>query len=400
MALNAVSNVELWNTLRGKYGTFASHTSKATKELFTEQGWEALKRTDSAAINDFFELSIRTYLLDVKAPNVIDPLEKGGFGEKYTNPMGGYIQRIAINSIKPVSPAYKNLKNFSSIDPYVIRKPEASERFFKQNFDYQSVITISDEYQMKQIFISEFGMSEFMAGIMTALANGYKKQNYYNKLEVLNKLLNSTDWPLKETQKVEITLSDEPTSEEMTNFVLAVKNTVSAMTAGPSTSAFNSYGYDTYQSADRLKLLIRPGYKNILETKVLPTIYHDEKLSLPVEVIEVQNFGGLTPYNQYSGKELHEVYDELGALKGYSEEGKTDILPENSDKIAWNDANENVIAILADKGAIFEAQQNGYSVEPIRNPRGLYTNYWASSPNNSVVSDPIANLVEFLKKSE
>ena len=52
-----------------------------------------------------------------------------------------------------------------------------------------------------------------------------------------------------------------------------------------------------------------------------------------------------------------------------------------------------MIAIIADKGWLFESIQNPYRVEPIRNPAGLYQNYWASAPNNAILVDALYNVV-------
>lgn len=397
----AISNTELWDAIRAKYPTFSSHTAAATADTFTTQGWEALKQSDSTVLNDFFNLSMRVYLQLVNISHAKDNLERGDFGETFDNPLGGYIQRLATSSVKPISPAYKGLQNGTGPDPFVVRKPEVAERFFKQNFDYASLITIQDEFQMKQIFISEYGMSEFMAGIMSGLENGYTVQKYENKLEVLNKAINSTAWPLQSTQQYTWDEAGaEPTADELENLILLIKNIVTAMDIAPQSTAYNAYGYNDTQDTGRLRLLIRPGYANATAVKVLSAAYGPEFLNLPIPSIEVPNFGGLEPYEdaEYSTP-LYPVYDSLGAVIGYNTtQGASEATVETAD-VYWKDPNENVIAVIADKGAIFESRQNGYQVEPIRNPRGLYTNYWASSPNNTIAYDPIYTFVTISKNA-
>jgi hypothetical protein len=393
-----IDNLQIWDSLRKAYPQFASHTSKGTKELFTAKGFEALQVNDAQAINEFFNLSMRVFLQTVNVSRAKDPLEAKGFGEHYNQPNGGIIQRMAVNSIKPISPAYKNLTNGSTIDPFVVRKPEAGERFFKQNFDYQSLITIPDEFAMKQIFISEFGMSEFMGGIMEGLKNGYTTQVYLNKIEAINAGINSMTRTLKPTQKVTVELGDTPTTDQLVDFILAVNDIVSAMDIAPQTSGFNAMGFDSTQDISRLKLLIRPGYLNLIKTHVLPNAYNQEQLNLPVDVIEVENFGGLTPFTDPDlVAPALPIYNTVGELTGYGLQ-PTDTVPLfTDDQVFWKDPNEDVVAILVDKGYVFTSQQNPYSVEPIRNPRGLYTNYWASSPNNTIACDPLYNIVVFKK---
>lgn len=396
-----ITNADLWNAVRAKYPTFASHTAKATKEMFTEAGFEALKQLPDNPLNDFWGLLIRVYLQQVNVSHAKDNLESKGFGEFYDNPNGGFIQRMAVRSIKPISPAYKGLKDGDSPNPFVVRKPKVEERFFRQNFDYASLITIPDDFQAKQIFVSEYGFDAFISGVMEGLRNGYVIQKYENKLEVLNKALNSATYPLQETQQFETDMSADPTAEELTAFILLVKNIVSAIDMAPQSSAYNAAAFEDTQDTSRLKMLVRPGIKNAIGVKTLTGAFNPDQLSLPIDIIEVPNFGGLRPFKEKTfTTPLYEVYNDLGEVIGYAEtEGATTVTVE-TDAVHWQDPNEDVIAIIADKGAVFESMQNGYEVEPIRNPRGRYTNYWASSPNNTIAFDPLYTFITISKPAE
>lgn len=392
-----LSNAEIWDDLRANFPSFASHTAKATADLFTEKGFEALNRSDLTAVNDFFELSLRVSLMVVNISHAQDALEVAGFGEAFDQPFGAIIQKMNTNSIKPISPKYKGLKDGDSPDPFVVRKPVVNERFFQQNFDYASLITIPDDFQKKQIFISEFGMSEFQAGIFEGLQNGYTIQKFENKLEAINKAINSTKYPFKETQKMSVSLSDTPTNEQVLQFIYSILNVVEAMSIPPQTDAFNAMGFNNTQDLSRLSLLIRPGWKNRIML-VLPQVFHYEQSPLAnINIIQVPNFGGIEYHSEdEAGSKLYPHYDSLGSVDGWS---KTDGGELYTGGLYTKDPNENVIAILADKGFVFEARQNPYLVEPIRNPRGLYTNYWASSPNNTVAVDPLYNCVLFKKQA-
>lgn len=400
--LRAISNADMWDALRAKFPTFASHTAKATRDLFTASGFEALKKSDPDAVNDFFGLSIRVYLDTVNVSRAKDPLESAGFGQSYNNPYGGFIQRMSIDSIKPVSPAYKNLQEGSAPDPFPVRKPKVAERFFKQNFDYASGITVRDNEMIRNIFISEFGMSEFMSGIMTGLNNGYVIQKFENKLEALNTALNSTTWPLQSTQTVEVTFADKnaPTDVELKAFVSSMKKLVTAITMGPQTSAFNSYKFADLQEKDRLRLLVRPGLMEDITTYLTPWAFHNEELGLPITPITVPHFGGLQPFKEAAfTTALYPVYDSFGTLIGYNEKADQAAVTVETENVYWKDPNADVIAIVADVGLVFESIQSPYTVEPIRNPRGLYTNYWASSPNNTVAVDPLYTMVAIKTKA-
>ena len=101
-----ITNATLWDAIRDKYPQFASLTAKATKDTFTNEGWEAITSSQPTLLNDFFELSMRVYLQLVNVSRAKDTLEDKGFGEYYDNPEGGVIQRMGVNSITPVSPAF------------------------------------------------------------------------------------------------------------------------------------------------------------------------------------------------------------------------------------------------------------------------------------------------------
>lgn len=398
-----ISNIELWNAIRKNYPSFASHTAEGTKDLFTERGYTVITQGGMQVLNEFWTLAMPYFLNLVNISHAVDRLEDAGFGEFYDMPWGGYIQRMSTESIKPISPAYRNLTNGAGPDPFVVRKPAAKNRFFQTNFDYQSLVTMPDEWQNKRIFVSEFGFSEFLAGVFEGLENGYIIQKYENKLEALNAGINNDTNPLTASQIVAVSMSDTPTEQQLIDFIFAVKSTLTAMTIGPQTGAYNALGFKSTQDISRLKLLVRAGYKDRVDLLVARNSYNRDVLNLPIDVIEVPHFGGLVPYTsvsesgEYEGR-LYPVYDALGECIGWNTvEGQTgaDNVTVDLGEEVYQDPNAGTIAILADKGLIFEVRRNPYQVEPIRNPRGLYTNYWASAPDNAILYDPLYNVVKF-----
>ena len=400
----ALTNAQLWTYLRNHYPKFKSETSEVTADLFTERGFEQIQNFDSSILNDFFDLSLRVFLQKIDVADVKDLLAGQGFGEDYETPYGGYTQRIAINSIKPVSPAFKGLQNGDSPDPFVVRKPDTSERFFTQNFDYQSLVTMPDAETYKNMFVNETGMSEYMAGIMKALANGYALQVYNNKLEAINAAINSETYALKDTQKYGIAISNFEASgittanaetvfaSQFIGFIQLVRNIVDGMVYNPATGAFNQAGFETTQDKGRLKMLVRPTLANAIAA--IMKLNNADDMSLPIDIVKVPDFGGLLPYKEAAyTTPLYPVYDRLGAVIGYAETEEAEKPTVQADAVHWKDPNEKILAVIADKGVVFTNTQNPYKVEPIRNPRGLYTNFWASSVNNGIFYDRYYNLV-------
>lgn len=429
-SLTSITNATLWDEARKASPTFASHTAKATADLFTEKGFESITRNGLNVINEFFELSLRVGFQMLNASKAKNPFEGTGLVQVYDTPNGGFVQRIAVHSVKPVSPAYKGLQDGASVDPFIVRKPKQDERFFQQNFDYQSFITVQD-FQVKQIFISEYGMGAFVAGIMQGLRNGYTIQEYENTLECLSAALNSTDHPLQDTQVVAVDSWGSGTggaiaAADLTSLIKNVKDISTAMDVVPQTSAYNAGKFATLVDKSDLILLMRAGIKTEIDLKLEVGAFNPDRLALPFPIVEVENFGGLLPYMDggESADVLQQpVYDVLGEVVGWlpkagvtingyatkrASDGKwvvnitsggatADTTINEGEPDIWVDPNANVLAVLIQKGAIFENAQNPYMVRPIENPRGLYTNYWASRPNNGINYDHYYTMVVFRK---
>lgn len=395
----AITNVDLLKYVEQKSPQFKSLTGRITQDVFTEAGYERIKTTDINALSEFYGLTMRVYLQFINVADIKDPLELGGFGEVFDNPMGGFIQREAITRIKPVSPAWKKLQDGQSIDPFVVRKGKVEERFWKQNFDFQTMLTIPDDFVMKQMFITTYGISTFVEGQIAQLRNSYAVQKYLAKKEAIDAFLNGTVDTLQTSQIVTVDYADAPTDEQMINLILTIKNIISNMASVPSTAAYNAMNFDSSQDVSRMKLLIRVGFKNELALKVLRNSYNAETLNLPVDVIEVDNFGGLVPYKEEAfTTQLYPVFDKLGSVLGFAETpnlvGEENVTVKD-EAVFWKDPHSDVLAILADKGLIFSSYQNGVQMNTIYNPRGLYTNYFLSMPNGTIAVDSLYNAIVF-----
>lgn len=392
-----ISNVELWNAVRRHNPSFAAHTSEGTAELFSERGWSSITQAGMDTINEFWSMVMPYYLNIISVSKAQDPFETNGFGEKYEQAWGEYTQRMAIDSIKPITPAYRDLTDGKGPDPFVVRKPKTHDRFFEQNFDYQSLVTLPDEWMTKRIFISENGFGEFLAGVYAGLENGYIIQKFVNKLDAINNgLLHNTQNPLRQSQIVVSEMADNPTIEQLVDFQRNVMNTVEIMTTSAQTGAYNQLGWESTQDKSRLHLLVRPGYQANLALDVVRGSYNADTLNLGVQIDVVPHFGGLVPYKEpeYTTM-LYPVYNEIGEQIGWNTAaGQKDVTVELGAEY-YKDPNADVYAILADKGLIFEMRQNDYRVSTIPNPRGLYRNLWAAAPNNGIFVDPLFNAVVF-----
>ena len=158
---------------------------------------------------------------------------------------------------------------------------------------------------------------------------------------------------------------------------------------------FNAKSYEHGLFPEEYVLLVRSNVWNFIKTTLMATTYHTENLGIPFKVKPVKDFGGLKNCAVGTTNELLPVYDNFGAVKGFNTTGEGDPLPE--DQIDIVDPNEDVQALLIQKGALFTTQQSPYQTETIYNPAGRYTNFWASQPNSSFNYDACYDLITFNK---
>ena len=395
-----VKNSEIFKLCQAYSPQFKSLTAKVSADRLNS-GWEANKNFDPTIVNEWFKVSMKIVLEKVDVATVKNPIENYGIVENYLDEWGNTAQRIAVGSMKPVSPAFRGLENGDSVDMYKVRKPNLSERFFEQNFDFQNFFTLQD-FQIKQILNSEFGMDQITSGVMAQMENSYTKQRYLNELECLNAGINSTDFPLQDNQVVEVgSWTDASvTDAELLGFIQDVKNVVSSMTLAPSTSAYNAGKFETAINPGDLVLLVRPELLTAIQTRLMVGAFNKEDLSLPIDVKPVLNFGGLKPYTMVGNvaTDLYPVYNSLGEQIGWNTTAdQTTVTVNNGDEL-YEDVNGNVLGIIIQKGAIFTTQQNGVQMIPTPvNAAGVYTNYYFNIIAAGVHFDYYYNVVLIVK---
>lgn len=413
-ALNQVAGItndQFWDKARRFDPTFKSHTAEATAELFTDKGFEQITLAGTQTLNEFFEVSMRVAFQLLNVARAKNPLVDKGLVQVFNEGMGGYIQRMSVETIKPVSPAYLNIQNGDWVNQDIVRKAEVKERFFARQFAYQSLITIQD-YQLKKLWLNPTGMGQYIAGVMQGLANGYTIQEYVNIKECINTALNSDVTPLQDTQKIEVSNYAE-TDEGLIAFILSVKNLATQMETTPSTAAYNAMGFDSSADVSDHVLLIRSGIKNLIDVKTLVGAFNPEKLSIPFEMIEISDFGGLVPKDAENAT-MTPAYDTFGSEVGFvtgtpdaaaykKADGKYYVRIDGTETEVsekpdhYEDPNANCLGVVMQKGAIFEDNQNPYTVNVHQNFRGLYTNYIANKPEGSINYDALYNVIAFTK---
>ena len=398
----SINNAQFWDMARRFSPDFKSHTAEKTLEEFNEKGFESFQLSGTTdVLNEFFEISMRVAFQLMNVARAKNPFIDKGLVQVYDTPNGGFVQRMAVHSIKPTSPRFLGLKDGDSPDPWTVRRPSIESRFFSQNFQYQSFITLQ-EHQIKTMFISPYGMGELVSGVMQALENGYTIQEYLNVKECFNVAINSQNHPLQDTQNLTLDswTDGAPTSAELTDFILALKDTASRLELTPITGMYNAMKFESRVDTADMVLVMRAGIKNRINTGLMVGAFNPEYLTLPFENIETPDFGGIEHYADSSfSTPVYPVYNDLGERTGWNTADDGTGTAVSDDEVYKKDPNEDVLAVLMQRGMIFENAQNPYTVRPIMNPAGLYTNYWASRPNNGINVDALYNMIVFRKPS-
>lgn len=265
-----------------------------------------------------------------------------------------------------------------TVDPFTIRAPKSEERFFQQNFDFQNLLTIQNK-ELKKMFLSESGISEYISTIMASIDESYTIQKYETMREMISKAINSTNTPLQASQKIELPKIDESSSyADMSKFIQAIQNIYDLMQSTVVSGKFNASKYEHGLYPDDYVLLVRADIWNIIKTTLMANTFHNDTLGVNFKVRPVKDFGGIT----YSG--YTPIYDDLGVVTN-----------EPTDSNAVVDPNAKTMAVLIQKGTIFTTTQQPYQTSAIYNPAGLYTNFWASQPNSSFNYDSCYDIITF-----
>ena len=438
-----LTNAELWNAVRNSDSSFAAITPEASADIFTERGFEALANKNPHILGQFYALSLKIFMQEVRFAEVRDLLEDQGFGEKYGMDLGSAIVQRVYQGIMPcINPGYLNLENGDSPDQYVVRKGDPVEEFWQMNENLANLITVPDNFQYKGLFTQPYGMSLFVSGQTKSIVEGFKLQRYDDKKEAINAAINSKDHPLLETQKYS---ADDITDAQSTiNFIELLRNIVDAMVVSPTGAGgrFNAGEFASKINEGDLKFLARPALFNKIAK--ISRLESPENLAIPIPIVKVEDFGGTYPvlkasrryaagkvkvsntavpsFTEYentaftsdeavinadvSGATETKIFNKLGVrvATAYYLENVVDVkgtkyttvyIPVKNADIY--DPNEDILGVIADKGLVFYNEINPVMIEPARNAFGRYTNMHLTSPDNGIAVDHRKTLVVIRK---
>lgn len=347
-----------------------------------------------AKANQFLQISMAWFDKEVYVEEAYDILEEQGFGRREAMPYMGMLRNLYAKVADSVNPKFKNLQDGDEYFPGIVKKPEVREIFYDLTEDYQNYITI-EQVEMRTAFRDEYGISTLVGKIMEGMRNKFIEWMYNKKLDVINNLINSNE--LKGSQVAEVPM-DSYSVAELQGLSNLIDNAISAATL-TSNGAFNINGWKYRPRKSDLKVLIRPLIDNTAKNYVTPYAFNDVVLKNGVDKVYVENFGGLKPYVTIEGTKTYvsAVKDNEGRnTNTYKAEGSDTIYTES--QIEWEDPNEDVLAVIADKDIMFTIEQEGLVVEPYYNQRTRATTFWFSEANIGFHFDKQKDIIVIKKK--
>lgn len=197
------------------------------------------------------------------------------------------------------------------------KKPDTKSLYYKENYQQTYEVSVSD-VQVKQAFTTSQGITNLTNHIINSMYSGANHDEYLS----MKNLFNLYDTNFKKVTVSNVT--DETTGKA---FVKAVKKACTNLTF--MSSEYNAEGVKTYTEESDQVLLVHKDVMAEVDVEVLAKAFNMGKTQFEAQVIVVDDFGGM----------------------------------------------QNTLALLVDK-EWFMIYDTLRTVESIRNPKGLFTNYF------------------------
>ena len=408
--MSKLTNAQFLTAVSKVAPEFKEMAAKNSRDVFTESGFQALQNLPGTedAVTRFYNIALMVGLQTVEHAKFKDVLSAMGILERLQMSMGAYKQENHVQRIKNVNPAFlgkdgKGLKNGDSVDPYVVRKPVIDQDYYGLNWNYQNWFTLQD-FDLRLGWITPGnGVQSIVSAIYEMVDLDRIETEYSKFFEVLNGAINSTTHPLTDTQQIKLdSWGENPTDDEVEALIRVLKNIVEVFDSMPSVDIYNAGHYPNGADASDMTMLVRLGTKSRIDT-LMAYVFGPEYLQFPIKVKAVPNFGGIKHYAASDASfttELIPVTDEDGVYTGYYSADGTESGQIAEAETVEVDPNKDVIAVIAQKGVIFELIQNEMRVRPIINPRGEYQNTFFNQMNNGINYNHNKNLITISKPSE
>lgn len=398
---------------------YASIASKVSNGIFTDSNVEALRTLPTGADNltEIYGLFMLVAAQRFDGVDFRNVFENMGILDRQNLPLGEYVGQFKVARLESVNPGFDGLKDGDSPDQFEFRPFETEEIFYGgKNKDYQNFFSFK-QYDLKRGLMKENGIGQILSLVYQAvdLDRVTKEESEYK--EVLNRAIHSTQFPLQGTQKFVLAeptatvanfTADSFTKEELDSLCLALGNIDEELRTASYTTAFNADKIPGSLNPDDYVLIVRKGYKNKIQ-QLIANIYHQTFYDrIPFKTHVLSDFGGIEYYADAAfTTELQVVYDRHGAPVGLVNASYTNVSPAEQQsngtytvkygaqqgstatvtKFAEaykKDPNEEIMALIVEKGFLFELIQNPFLVQNAPNYRGQYVTTWFSQEANYI----------------
>lgn len=372
----------IYNKLRaGMSPTFQERIPAATKDSLNSIGYRLTpQQVAESPFNELHgELFNRIVTVMFEQVSYENPLEDLIIRDM---PWGDIIQHIAVQI--GVGRDFRVTPEAEWSNDYIVHNRPVIAEYHKINWRMQWWVTTFWDVAAKA-FDSNAGFSSLIMLIVSTLQKERNIDVYVSLKQifddVIEYILSADGKPTMRTRPFEAVVNEETAKQVL----LAIKNIATAWTRF--TGAFNAQGLEkAINSGTTLDLFIRAEFANYLTTEVWSSIFHPEYLGLgdtgvgnvpQIRVRYIEDFGGIYAVDG-DGARIYPVYGTTEATRGMvvgwtNTEGGA-LVPDLA-PTSYVDPHENVLALLAERNAIFAARVRE-DLNRVRSVSGRYDNDW------------------------
>lgn len=263
--------------------------------------------------------------------------------------LGETIEEVFIAIANPYQYSPSNAENLV----FKRNLPDVKSAFHTMNFQKFYPQTISRE-QLRQAFLSAETLENFITNIIQSMYNAMEYDEFLMMKYVLARaILDGRVYP------IEIENYEGDNYESYVKAITSKVISTSGAMSYPSTK-FNAYGVVNNAPVDRQVVIVSNWFNSVMKVDVLASAFHKDEVEFMAEKIDVDGFG------EFDDERLELLFtDEDGNL---SEEYTpfTD---------AEKEALNSIPAVVCDRDW-FMIYDNLTEIADIRNPMGLYYNYF------------------------
>lgn len=316
-------------------------------------------------------VSTRSYSADVKAL----------INDSFT--FGAILQKIYVAPIDAEENSNWKQTVGTSIDQYVIKKPEVKQKLFNKISTWEVDVTIPDN-TLRSAFTNEVEMATFIDAVFNAVRNsmemymeGLANLTYATAIAMrivdtkLNHGITAVDLLTAYNTMAGTSLTAEKAlhSTDFVKYATRVINlTIKHM--GSMSTRYNSEGYARFTPVDRMRVLMLADFETSVATYLQADTFHDEYLAIPAH----------QTVNYWIGN---------GKNVDFADTSKISIKTPTGYTVTQG----NIVCMLADEESIGITHDNQRQ-RSVRNEKGEYTNYFFKA-DMGYFFDPSENLVVF-----